>query len=169
MICEEYNIRKATVHMTRIINGKKEEVHLCEECARTKETLSFDNSFSINSFLAGLLDINSDPQFQPHNGGFYQCSQCGATYDKFKQIGRLGCSQCYEGFKERLYPLIRQVQGNVRHIGKVPKRTGGIIRLKRETNQLKQQLKEAVQQQAFEKAAELRDQIRELEGRIEGM
>ena len=70
MICEECNIRKATVHMTKIINGKKEEVHLCEECARTKETLSFDNSFSINSFLAGLLDINSDPQFQPHNGGF---------------------------------------------------------------------------------------------------
>lgn len=169
MICEDCNSRKATVHMTKIIQGKKEEVHLCEECARAKEALNFENSLSIHNFLAGLLDINADPQFQTQYSEVQQCTQCGDTYDKFKHMGRLGCSQCYEIFRERLAPLIRKVQGNVNHTGKVPKRTGGIIRLKREANQLKQQLKEAIHQQAFEKAAELRDQINELEGRIAGM
>lgn len=169
MLCDECKSRAATVHMTKIIQGKKEEVHLCEECAKAKEAFNFENSLSIHNFLAGLLDIHPEQAFQTKYSDVYQCSTCGATYDKFKQLGRLGCSHCYEKYKERLTPLIRKVQGNLHHTGKVPKRTGGIIRLRREVNQLKQQLREAIQQQAFERAAELRDRIKEIESHIQGM
>ncbi|SET72854.1 Protein-arginine kinase activator protein McsA [Natronincola peptidivorans] len=169
MFCEECNEKKATIHMTKIIQGKKEEIHLCEDCAKVKDTANFENSFSIHNFLAGLLDVNTDHQFSTQYSETYQCPQCNTTYDRFRQKGRLGCNQCYESFKERLGPLVRKIHGNIRHTGKAPKRTGGIIRLKREVHQLKQQLIEAVHQQAFEKAAELRDQINELENRIEEM
>ncbi|AOY75140.1 UvrB/UvrC motif-containing protein [Clostridium formicaceticum] len=168
MVCQECNSRKATVHMTKIIQGKKEEVHLCEQCAKVKDTLNFDNAFSIHNFLAGLLDVTKDPQLKAQYSTSVQCSQCGMTYDRFKQIGRLNCDQCYKEFKTNLAPLIRKVHGNLQHTGKVPKRAGGIIRLKREVNELKLQLKEAIDQQAFERAAELRDHIKQLEDTIEG-
>ncbi|AKL97090.1 hypothetical protein CACET_c36590 [Clostridium aceticum] len=168
MMCQECNNRQATVHMTKIIQGKKEEVHLCEQCAKVKDTLNFDNAFSIHNFLAGLLDVTKDPQVKMQYDNLIKCSQCGNTYDSFKQIGRLSCHQCYTEFKVKLAPLIRKVHGNLQHTGKVPKRAGGRIRLKREVNELKLQLKEAVEQQAFERAAQLRDTIKELEEKIEG-
>ncbi|SDL27411.1 UvrB/UvrC motif-containing protein [Natronincola ferrireducens] len=169
MTCDECKSRKATVHMTKIIQGKKEEIHLCEECAKTMETLNLENSFSIHNFLAGLLDMNQDPQLKHHYKEILQCNQCGTSYEGFRQMGRLSCDQCYKNFKEKLKPLIRKVHGNLHHTGKVPKRRGGIIRLKREVNQLKLQLKDAIEEQAFERAANLRDQIKDLQDKIEEM
>ena len=36
MICQECNQRPAALHFTKIINGEKTEVHLCEKCAQEK-------------------------------------------------------------------------------------------------------------------------------------
>ncbi len=169
MICEECRNRKATVHMQKIVKGKKEEIHLCEECARERDALNFENPLSIHSFLTGLLDINPKHQFQSHSTYSYQCSHCGFTYDKIRQVGRLGCSHCYEEFQDKLGPLIRKIQGNLQHTGKVPKRTGESIALRRQLNNLKNELNEAIYKQEFENAAVLRDQIRDLENNIEGI
>ncbi|MCC5910777.1 MAG: UvrB/UvrC motif-containing protein [Clostridiaceae bacterium] len=169
MVCQQCNERKATVHMTKILQGKKEEIHLCEQCAQEKETLNFENSFSIHNFLAGLLDGTTGTPFNPQYAKEIQCSECGHSYDRFKQVGKLNCSQCYQQFKQKLIPLIRKVQGNVRHTGKVPKRAGGIIQLKRELKDLRSRLAAAVEEQEFERAAELRDEIKALEARIEEM
>lgn len=34
MFCEHCHGRVANVHLVRIINGKKSELHLCNECAK---------------------------------------------------------------------------------------------------------------------------------------
>ena len=33
MKCQKCQVREATNHMTEIINGQKQELHLCQECA----------------------------------------------------------------------------------------------------------------------------------------
>ena len=49
------------------------------------------------------------------------------------------------------------------HVGKVPKRTGGQIQLKREIEDLKRNMMSCIEREEFEQAAQIRDQIRELE------
>lgn len=165
MLCQECNQRKATVHLTKIIQGMKNETHLCDECARIKQNQSFDDTFSIHNFLAGLLDVNNNVPKQEYISNII-CDQCKTTYNQFKKTGRLGCNNCYKEFKEKMSPLVRKIHGNINHTGKVPKRTGGIIRKRRELQRLKLELNESINNQEFERAAELRDKINELNKEI---
>jgi protein arginine kinase activator len=75
----------------------------------------------------------------------------------------LGCDECYKAFADKLEPLIKRVQGFDRHTGKVLKRASGPLRLKKEIEQLKNSLQQALVEEAYEEAARLRDLIRELE------
>jgi protein arginine kinase activator len=163
MLCQECRKRPATIHITRITNGRKSEVNLCEECAREKGELDFavEPQFPIQSFLAGLLEHSGAPLFQLPAGT--QCGSCGLSYIDFSRAGRLGCSQCYEHFGERLDPVLRRIHGSAQHTGKVPARTGGTIKLRKNLQELREALAGAVRAEEFEKAARLRDEIRELE------
>ncbi|MGI9861429.1 UvrB/UvrC motif-containing protein [Moorella naiadis] len=163
MLCERCQERQATVHVTRIINGEKTELNLCQECAREIQP---QLKFSIPQFLAGLLDYDPDLEVQAPPA-VEHCRECGLTYEQFHQTGRLGCPDCYHYLAPRLDPLIRRIQGSSQHRGKVPRRAGGNLRVRREMEKLKAQLQQLVQQEEFEKAARVRDQIRDLEARLD--
>lgn len=167
MLCEKCKQNKATVHLTKILNNKKTEIHLCEECARKSQDISFENPFTINNFLTGLLDSVQSPHIKVDYIKTTTCSKCGMSYGKFKQLGRLGCSECYKTFSEKLMPLVKNVHGSQQHVEKIPKKTGSVIRMKREIMNMKKELNRAIDKQEFEKAAELRDKIRLLEKDLE--
>lgn len=175
MICQECNERPATLHFTKINNGEKTEYHLCERCAQEKsESFMFNNTsgFSINNLLAGLLNMESSFQQPTQNPSFFQedvlqCEHCSMTYKQFLQVGRFGCAHCYEAFKEQIKPILRRLHsGNWTHNGKIPKRIGGTIHLRKNIEELKQSLKDSITQEEFEAAAEIRDQIRSLEKQL---
>lgn len=166
MLCQDCKQISATVHLTKIIQGSKNEIHLCDDCARLRQNKGFEDVFSIHNFLAGLLDVHTDNVFKESHIKGFTCDQCGTTYDQFKKTGRLGCNNCYIHFKEKMSSLVRKVHGNTHHTGKVPKRAGGIIKKRREIHQLKHQLDEAINKQEFEEAAQLRDKIKEIDRQI---
>jgi len=86
------------------------------------------------------------------------------TFPQFLKVGRFGCSHCYEAFKEQLKPVLRRLHsGNWTHNGKIPKRIGGGIHLRKQIEELKSILKDSINNEEFEKAAEIRDEIRNLE------
>lgn len=168
MICQECNQRQATLHFAKIINGEKTEFHICEQCAKEKgEYSAGTNSFSIHQLLSGLLHFDQPLKSSEGNSGVSSeltCTKCGMTYSQFTKVGRFGCAHCYKDFSSKLDPILKRVHsGNQTHAGKLPKRIGGGIQLQREINALKQRLKEYIEQEEFEKAAELRDSIRSLE------
>lgn len=168
MLCETCNKREATVHFTKVVNNQKTEYHLCELCAREKgEELDFplglDPGFSIHNLLAGLLDMGgASPQSDKAVIRDDCCPKCGLSYAKFRQSGRLGCGDCYSAFADQLEPLLRRIQGTSSHSGKVPDRQGDTIKLQRKIGRLVEELKQVVDREEFELAAELRDQIKEL-------
>lgn len=169
MMCERCQKRPATVHYTQIINGQKTEMHLCEECARETGqlnfepfTLPFGSFFSIDNLLSGLMDYTADDYMIQS----VKCSFCNSTYEDFKKTGRLGCARCYNVFRDRLMPLVRKIHGHNLHKGKVPKRAGGNLRIERQIERLREQLNDAVRREAYEEAARLRDQIKELEKKL---
>lgn len=166
MMCDKCKIRPATVHYTKIVNGVKTEMHLCDQCAAEEgilntEVFSTFTPFSVQNLLSGLMDFL--PGIDDFTKKPLKCSRCGMTYEDFKKIGRLGCSFCYDAFAEELNPLMRRIHGSTEHRGKIPKKAGGKMRVKREIEELKLQLEKAIKEEAYEKAAELRDKIRELE------
>jgi protein arginine kinase activator len=175
MICQECNQRPATLHFTKILNGEKAEYHLCEKCAQEKGDmfmLSGASGYSINNLLAGLL--NMEPAFHNktkedpfHQEETLQCDQCSMTFQQFIKVGRFGCANCYKTFEEQLTPILRRLHsGNSVHNGKIPERIGGSMHIKKNIEELKQNLKELIALEEFEKAAEVRDEIRRLEGQL---
>jgi protein arginine kinase activator len=176
MICQECNQRPAALHFTKIINGEKTEVNLCEVCAQEKGDMFMfagGSGFNFNNLLAGLLNI--DPAFQkPNQNNFHQeeilqCDHCLMTFPQFIKVGRFGCAHCYEAFIEQLPPVLGRLHsGNWSHHGKIPKRIGGGIHLRKQIENLKSELKNLISQEEFEKAAEIRDEIRVLEKKLTG-
>lgn len=171
MQCQECGVKPATLHFTKIVNGEKTEFHICESCAREKGELipGTAGGFSIHSLLSGLLDLEGagkEKSAATKTTQSLQCENCGMTYSQFSKLGRFGCSSCYKYFNSALDPLFKRVHGSISHVGKIPKRAGAQIVFRRQIDELKQELQQSITQEEFEKAAELRDQIRKLEKEI---
>lgn len=169
MTCQECGKKPATLHFTKILNGDKTEFHFCETCAREKGEMlpGSVNGFSIHNLLSGLIDFEpSTPNPSGIPAAPLRCDQCGLTYSQFSKIGRFGCSNCYKAFGSRLDPLFRRIHGNTVHMGKVPTRSGGKIKLQKEIEKLKKELQFRIDHEEFEMAAQIRDQIRTLEQQI---
>ncbi|MGG4263999.1 UvrB/UvrC motif-containing protein [Peribacillus simplex] len=174
MVCQECHQWPATLQFTKIINGKKTEVMICEKCAQEKGEMFMDTGgpgFSINNLLAGLLNMESNIQAKANafpKKEETRCPHCHQSYKEFVHIGKFGCAECYKTFNEQLNPILKRVHsGNTAHIGKIPKRIGGTIYLRKQILDLKEILKNHINEEEFEKAAEVRDKVRSLEKRYE--
>src|SRR2546423_1821666 len=159
-ICKE---KEASVHLTQIAGDKMQKVDLCEECAKTKG-VNDPTGFSLADLLLGLGA--SDEIEKAAGGAEIKCIRCGFTQADFKKAGRLGCPECYKTFSEPLEGLLKTMHKGVRHVGKVPE----VLRQNRDlTDRLKQlqkKLSKAVEQEDFEEAAILRDEIKQTTARM---
>ncbi|MCK5259617.1 MAG: UvrB/UvrC motif-containing protein [Candidatus Omnitrophica bacterium] len=163
MQCDICSKKKATVHLTEIVDDQMSEMHLCEECARQK-SVQMEQQFGLADLLAGLADFGKPVKEEAQES--IKCSNCGMTYDEFRKFGRLGCGQCYESFKMHLSTLLKKVHGSNHHLGKSPAKIPQSEKKKIENFQeLKIQLQQAIQREDFERAAEIRDKIRDLENK----
>ena len=153
--------KPAVVHLTKIVNKKKQEMHLCDACARDKNLIP-DPPQELN--VPALLQLVMSEAMTPARASAADavCPECGTPYAHFKAQGRLGCPHDYDAFRPLLEPLIERVQCNaVRHVGKVPRRHQRRVRRARRA-ELDARLRAAVSAERYEEAAQLRDAIRAL-------
>ncbi len=159
-ICKE---KEATVHLTQIAGDKMQKVDLCEECAKTKG-VNDPTGFSLADLLLGLGA--SQEIEQAAGGAELRCPRCAFTQADFKKAGRLGCPECYKTFAEPLEGLLKTMHKGTRHTGKVPE----VFRHSRDlTNRLlllQKKLNKAIEQEDFEQAAVLRDEIKQASARL---
>jgi len=154
MKCETCHIKEATVQVKQVADGTVKEVFLCSECA---ESSGLKSPAAIADFLFGA--DQPMPVANKSKQGNRRCPVCRLTQSDFNKNSRLGCESCYETFADELLPMIDELHRAVKHIGKVPER----ISSQSQISILKEKLLEAVHRQAFEEAAEFRDQIKVLE------
>ncbi|CAB4244286.1 Modulator of heat shock repressor CtsR, McsA [Methylacidimicrobium sp. AP8] len=151
----------ATVHLTQIVGGKVQKVHLCEKCAKEKG-VSDPSVFSLADMLLGgtpdgeRLLARNEPT----------CPQCGFTQSDFKKTGRLGCAHCYEVFAEAVESMLRDMHKGVIHKGKMPPKFLRHQFYQRRLEDLQESLRRAVREERYEEAALLRDEIAQLETQI---
>lgn len=129
MLCELCEKNQANVHITKIVNGVREEKNLCDQCAKKVEGFNLGGEIEITSpvsfqnILSGIMDYMS--QTTPSKtAADLICENCGTSYREFKETGLLGCSKCYKNFSSTLIPAIKRVQGNIEHTGKIPLKSG---------------------------------------------
>lgn len=161
MLCQNCGKYDATTHLKRIINGESAEAHLCSECAHAlgygDVFGGFGNTFTdlLGSFFgepAGALGSRT-----------IRCEKCGNTFNDIVNSGKLGCADCYRTFYDKLLPSLQRIHGKTKHEGKVPAITQAENKKSVQSLiSLEAQLKEAVDNQDFERAAVIRDRINEL-------
>ena len=160
MVCELCKQSQATVHLTEIVNDQMTELHLCEACANQKGA-QVESQFGLADLLSGLADFGKVQE--PEEVSTRTCASCGMTYEDFRKVGRLGCSECYATFRRSLGSLLKRIHGSPIHVGKSPVKAVKTTKVKSELAELKRKLERAIEEEAFEDAAKLRDQIRRIE------
>jgi len=187
MKCNKCN-NEATTHLHQNINGEVTEAWLCSECA---EKIGVGGMFSGFGGFGSFGNLSGFAGFDSLLGGFFggtapvkslpqqtRCATCGLSMNDIIKRGKIGCADCYQIFENQLRPTIDRIHGRCSHVGKMPGKSAPAAQ-NRNINQvkpdnknnekvtiesLKIELKKAVANEEYEKAAQLRDQIRAMEG-----
>ncbi len=178
MKCNSCQQTEATVIFTRVAGDEKHTLHLCQTCV-AKEADQVRESGPAKSPQPSADQHDSPPQPSVGVGGDAvkkvnvvvghlsptgakggtRCPQCGTSYKEFRKQGRFGCATCYEAFAPHLVKLFKGIHGAQVHTGKGPARQAQPQDSGEGLSQLKQKLREAVAEEAYERAAALRDRI----------
>ncbi len=162
MICESCKQHSATVHMTDILHGgAKKEVHLCEACAEKEGVAMPAHPPKVTEILGGLMDPAAGREIKDLLE--QKCPFCGITYPEFRTRGRLGCAHDYTVFRKGLEPLLDKIHGKTQHMGKMPSSVGRDVEREQALRELRLDLDRSVKLEEYERAAEIRDQIRQVE------
>ncbi len=171
MNCENCGKNQANVKYTQIINGNKREMFLCSSCSKQlgieNLNISMDFSSFLEDFFAGFEEDLSLklPEIR--------CNRCNSTFESFISTGKFRCEDCYSTFEEKIDPLLRNIQGANRHIGRLGEINDKVNEknvqsqnniLNSEIDRLKHELKLAIKDEKYEEAAIIRDKIKKLEG-----
>jgi protein arginine kinase activator len=154
--------KPATIHLTEIVNGQKIEKHLCEDCAES-EGITIKANIPISQLLEDFV-LQTVSEGEDSSSATLKCDVCGMTFAEFRDKGQLGCPNDYEAFSEQLLPMIARAQdGHTQHVGKTPRRAGEAQEKQMTILRLRSQLKQAITAEQYERAAQLRDEIKQLD------
>jgi protein arginine kinase activator len=161
--CQSCKQQPATVHLTDIArDGEKRERHLCESCAQKEGVTPNPQPMAkVSHLLTAFVEGGKAGAKQIAD---LACPDCGMTFVEFRSSGLLGCANDYKAFEKALVPLIERAhQGASHHIGKLPRRQGKSRVVENDLLRLRRKLTRAVDDERFEEAAKLRDDISTLE------
>lgn len=154
--------REATVHEVLVKDGQRIERHLCEVHAEA-QGLFGKHIFSGAAQIVQDMVLTKSGQ-TPGNKTKDLCEGCGMSFDLFRKHGLLGCPACYDAFAEQLKKmLVRAHEGGEFHTGKSPGAVGEAGKRRALILSLQRELAIAVERESYERAAEIRDQIDQLE------
>jgi len=160
MLCQDCKKKDAKVHLTQIVNNEKVTLNLCKDCADKK---GFSNPFEVQVFPLTQLLASMSTQLTEKKSGKEEkkCPVCGNGFSDFSRLGRFGCGSCYVTFRTQIADLLQKIHGTAVHKGKAPLApTGDLLKGWQEEKKLQDELRKAIEKEDFEKAAQIRDQIK---------
>lgn len=182
MKCDNCGKNNANIRYFRNLNGVKEKMNLCEECAQKLgiTDIGFNMPIDFSSFLGGFWEDFSNSDILPLIGQKQElkCKGCNSTFEDILNTGKFGCPECYETFENEIDEIMNKIHGKNRHMGRLGKLEQIKVDKEKEDPQrsenaenddelrkLKEKLKELVKEENYEEAAKIRDQIKELENK----
>ena len=190
MKCQNCGKNEVTFHYTQVINGVKKEMNLCDNCARELglKDMSFNMPINFSNFFGDFFNDYNDSLLPSFIGTqALKCKKCGTTFDDFVNSGEFGCSSCYDIFEDRITPILKNLQGSSRHIGRGYKKIASSEDNELEKNKIKtndkvskeenkedklgklqKDLQKAIKEERYEDAAKIRDEIKAQETEKKG-
>lgn len=158
MLCNNCGKKEATVRYEENVNGDKKKINLCKECS---DKLGIFNMNFMDNMLLSFFD-------EPVSVGIGKvketiCPKCGYSFSDYTSTGLLGCDRCYDTFEAKLEPILYKLHGKPQHIKGKTKNS----KPKNKIEELREELDNAIKDEEYEKAAKLRDEIRNLKERGE--
>lgn len=160
MNCERCGQRPARVKYIEVEEGEKRSRWLCEVCAAeegARVTPPPDNPApeELSLFMGAEDNLDAAASPQPPR----TCPHCGTAFAALEDDGLLGCTRCYEVFREGLRPVLHRFHRAAVHVGKAPRARGPVAQRRVRLNELRRRLDAAVAAEDYEQAARLRDEI----------
>ena len=172
-LCQRCEKNVASVHVVdvesfvsfRHTDNEVVSQSLCESCAQ-EDSLPFSHPITkqLPPGLWDMLNMKAKEAAAPlPKRQVKTCSECGMTVDQFRRKGRLGCGHCYETFALELKEVLERIHGAHKHTGRTPGVDPRLAEMKRRRANLERDLEDAVAQEAYERAAGIRDELKRLE------
>ena len=169
MLCECCHAHPATVHMVQVVNGHRKEEHLCSECAEKEQVFQKEQSFFGHGFFDSPLDhffggsmlghLLEDPfgtrTLEDQGGQFIEVSP-----EKLPEN-----EDGYNRFKESIRPSVQKGKNEIPVNEPKAKEKADAPAESEELQALRKELKSCVDREDFERACEVRDKIKAMEGK----
>lgn len=169
MLCERCHAHPATVHMVQVVNGHRKEEHLCSECAEKEHVFQKEQSFFGHGFFDSPLDhffggsmlghLLEDPfgtrTLEDQGGQFIEVSP-----EKLPEN-----ESSYDRFKEAIRPSFQKGKNEIPVNEPKAKKKADAPAESEELQALRKELKSCVDREDFERACEVRDKIKAIEGK----
>ncbi len=168
MLCQSCHQNTANTCIKTTVGNETKEYMLCSACAQklgyVMNVENFSFPFNMGNLLAGVLGGSSHVP----NTNTKRCPKCNMSYDEISSTGKVGCEKCYETFSKELLPIIERIHGKSMHVSRRNSNDdkNHASDIHKKILILKDKMQDAIKTQNFEMAAELRDQIKILEGQV---
>jgi protein arginine kinase activator len=165
MKCEICGLKDAVIHIRQIQKDLVHELHICEDCAQEKGLLrEEDSELPIANLLSGLLEGKDTPSAVSEVKEV--CPSCGMKGSEFRKQGKFGCPECFNAFEKDVRVIVSQMAARPHHAGKLPRALASVHSESMAEDGIREELRQAVEREDYEQAAQLRDRLRELEANV---
>jgi protein arginine kinase activator len=164
--CQVCERRPAVVEFIQVTGDERREMALCRECA-----LSIGVRAQVEAFQRLSQLLTEQESSGPFDADALQskCTRCGMLFQEFVRTGLLGCPHCYQDFRELLKPALRRLHGVIRQmpdaaepVPQTPAPKAKATKSAESREQLEVELNLALIDEDYERAAALRDKLRDL-------
>lgn len=159
--CDICQKNKATIHVQQIMGNREVDLHICDECAFENGISREDDKIEVSlaGLFAGMLDIQGDLV----RAKVAECPSCGMTVKQFRKDLRPGCPGCFSAFDKEIKLFFQERGMDSPYSGRLPKKLQAFRALYQKKLSLQEELKTAIGNEEYEKAAEIRDRLKGLD------
>lgn len=111
--------KQATHKFVRIEKDQVYDMYFCPDHAVEKSSYQ-KPKIPLSEILANILSQEQATTQTSDEDLLIECATCGLTFEAYRKSLLLGCSDCYESFRDQLLPELRRFHGNTKHVGRRP-------------------------------------------------
>lgn len=163
MLCEKCHANKAVVHITQIVNGRRSELYLCRDCAEKANLIKSPQdifSRSFNTMFSPFFSWDNDQVMQPFSSLLKGMNSLEIEPDTVSRARE----EQYQSFRNRIKPLFTKNRTAATEPTETTlpsdTTTTKAPPADKKLEQMQQELQECIRTENYERAAEIRDEIK---------
>lgn len=163
MLCQKCHKKRATIRYAEVVDGHVTDQFWCKDCMALQRSASEG------------FELSEVPSARPSKASIHKvvsrvvraqrtCPQCETRLQSVLDTKMMGCPACYVQFADEIPALAAKLHEAQVHRGKTAHPSDVRTQLRSDLQAKRALLRSVLKSENYEAAAQLRDEIRELEG-----